>query len=383
MGPDGLYQWRADLGSGWRNSAVAYRCIVAIATNAATTPLEVINEDGEVLPDEVADLWNHQPNNYMSARVLREICWLRLETSGQSFVFMDRGESGQGPVSSLHVLDSGWTVQPIVDNTNPEVWDELVGYRIYGANGAAGVLLPEEMLWLRYPDPDDIWACLPPLRAARFAVDLDDYARRYQTATMRRGGTPGGVVYLGDVDPETHAQVAADLRARHEQPENAGRHLVLSGPVQAKYERITLSAEEVGYLDTRVQSADEVMLAFGIPQDYLAGGATYENRAAARTTLWSDTIVPKLQVVASEIDLQSQPGSDRTAHFSTEEVTALQENEDARVSRVVSLVREGIITIDEARAVLGYDPLPLGAGNRHVVPLPSNGYIPEGVFNAG
>src|SRR3954466_8079960 len=144
MGPDGLYQWRADLGSGWRNSAVAYRCIVAIATNAATTPLEVINEDGEVLPDEVADLWNHQPNNYMSARVLREICWLRLETSGQSFVFMDRGESGQGPVSSLHVLDSGGTVQPIVDNTNPEVWDELVGYRIYGANGAAGVLLPEE-----------------------------------------------------------------------------------------------------------------------------------------------------------------------------------------------------------------------------------------------
>jgi HK97 family phage portal protein len=368
MGPDGLYQWRADLGSGWRNSAVAYRCIVAIATNAATTPLEVLNDDGAPLPDELTDLWNHAPNDYMSARVLREICWLRLETGGQAFVYMDRGESGLGPVQSIHVLDSGWSVEPVVDNTRTDRFDELVGYRIYGSTGRIGYLLPQEMLWLRYPDPDDIWSCLPPLYAARFAIDLDDYARRFQSATLQRGGTPGGVVYLGDVDPDTHAQITSELRTRHEQPENAGRHLILSGPVAAKYERITLTAEEVGYLDTRVRSADEVMLAFGVPHDYLVGGTTYENRAAARTTLWSDTIVPKLQVVASEIDLQTQPEPGRTAHFNVDDVTALQEDGDAKVSRVVSLVNADVVTIDEARAELGRDPLPEGNGALTLTP---------------
>jgi len=362
MGPDGLYQWRADLGSGWRNSAVAYRCIIAIATNAATTPLEVLNQDGEAIPDEVAFLWNHAPNDYMSARVLREICWLRLEVSGQSFVFMDRGETGQGPVQSLHVLDSGWSVQPIIDDTGPGGIGVLTGYRLNSSSGKTGVLLPEEMLWLRYPDPDDVWGCLAPLRAATFAIDLDDYTRRYQTSVMRRNGTPAGVVYLGDVDEDTHKQVSSELRARHESPETAGRHLVLSGPVQAKYERITLTPAEVGYLDTRVRSAEEIMLAFGIPRDYLMGGTTYENRDAARATLWSDTILPKLQTVASEIDLQTQPDPHFTAHFDVSEVEALQENMDSRVSRTVSLVECDVLTIDEARADLGRDPLPDGSG---------------------
>ena len=363
MGLDGLYQWYGQYGTGWRNSAVAYRCIVAIATNAATCPLHVLDqESGEAIPDRVADLWNHAPNDYMAARVLREITWLRLETQGQAFVFMDRGATGQGEVDSLHVLDSSWGVQPIVDNTREDGLSVLIGFRLNSINGRSGVVLPEEMLWLRYPDPDDIWSCLSPLDAARHALELDDYARRYQTSSLARGGAPGGVVYLGDVDEETHAKIKADLRSRHERPEDAGRHLVLSGPNAAKYERITLTAEEVAYLDTRLRSAEEVMLAYGVPRDYLMGGTTYENRDAARTTLWSDTIVPKLQVVASEIDLTTQPDPRFMAEFDVSEIEALQESNDAQVSRLNELVDRDLLTLDEAREEIGQEPLPDGIG---------------------
>jgi len=376
MGPDGLYQWLAEGATGWRNSAVAYRCIVAIATNAATCPLEILNDQGEAIPDEVADLWNHAPNTYMSARVLREISWLRLETAGQTFIFMDRGESGTGPVQSLHVLDSSWAIEPLIDNVGPENINVLVGYRVYGSTGKSGYLLPDEMLWLRYPDPDDVWACLPPLRAAQFALDLDDYARRYQSATLQRGGTPGGVVYLGDVDENTHKQVKADLQARHESPENAGRLLILSGPIPARYDRISFTSEEVSYLETRVKSAEEVMLAFGVPRDYLMGGTTYENRDAARSTLWSDTIVPKLQTVASEIDLQTVPDVRQTAQFNVDDVEALQESADQRVTRTVSLVTADVLTIDEARAEIGQDPLPGGLGQLTLTPYRSRAQTP-------
>jgi HK97 family phage portal protein len=363
MGPDGLYQWLAEGDpADWRHSAVAYRCIVAIASNAATCPLEILNDNEEPVEDEIVRLWNHAPNGYMSARVLREIAWLRLETKGQCFIYMDRGNTGIGPVSGLHILDSSWGVEPVVDDTGPEGLEVLVGYRIHGNSGKSGYLLPDEMLWLRYPDPDDIWGCLPPLKAANFALELDDYARRFQTATMARGGTPAGVVFLGDVDEETHRQVRADLAARHERPEDAGRHLVLSGPVQSKYDRISLTAEEVSYLDTRIKTAEEVMIAFGIPRDYLMGGVTYENRQASRATLWSDTILPKLQTVASEIDLQAVPDPTQTAQFDTSDVEALQESEDQRVTRTVSLVNADIITIDEARAEIDLEPLPNGVG---------------------
>jgi phage portal protein BeeE len=141
----------------------------------------------------------------------------------------------------------------------------------------------------------------------------------------------------------------------------------------------------VSYLDTRIRSAEEVMLAFGVPRDYLMGGTTYENRDAARTTLWSDTIVPKLQVVASEIDLATQPDPKHTAQFNTEEVEALQESEDQKVTRAVSLVNADILTIDEGRAAIGHDPLPGGAGTLTLTPyrqraqtppVRNNGHLP-------
>ena len=358
MGIDGLYQWYGQYGADWRASAVAYRCIVSIAANAATCPMEMIDEDtGEAIPDRVCDLWNHRPNDYMSARMLREIAWLRLEVHGQAFVLLDRGETGQGEVAALHLLDSAWGVVPIIDNTQADRGDELIGYTVSAAGGRSGVVLPEEMLWLRYPDPDYIWTCLAPLHAATFALELDDYARRYQTSSLARGGAPGGVVYLGDVDEETHKSIRAQLAARHERPEDAGRHLVLSGPTPARYERITLTAAEVSYLDTRVRSADEVMLAFGVPRDYLMGGTTYENRDAARTTLWSDTIVPKLQTVASEIDLVTQPDARYTMRFNVDDVEALQESNDSRVGRLVLLVQNDLVTINEARAEMGEEPM--------------------------
>jgi hypothetical protein len=114
------------------------------------------------------------------------------------------------------------------------------------------------------------------------------------------------------------------------------------------------------------------------------GGVTYENRAASRATLWSDTILPKLQIVASEIDLQVVPDPRRTAQFNTNEIEALQESADQRVTRTVLLVDADVLTIDEARSEVGRDPLPGGAGaltqtpyrQRAQVPAVRNGHIP-------
>ena len=360
MTPAGLIQWRASGTAGWRNSAVAYRCIIAIASNAASVPLAVLDPDGHELDRPITYLWNHAPNPHMSSRVQAEITWLRLETYGECFTFIDRGESGTATPQGIYPLIS-WSVTPIIERTGPSGTEQLAGFRASGPGGTV-TLLPEEVMWLRYPDPEDMWGCLSPLQAARGALGLDEDAAQYQASTLRRGGTPGGVIYLGEVDTDTHKQVAADLAARHESPDNAGRHLVLSGPVAARYERISLTAQEVSYLDTRAMSADAIMLAFGVPHDYLAGGTTYENRDAARRTLWSDTIVPKLDVVGSEIDLVMLPDPRESAVFDTSEVSALAEDETAEVARTTDLVRTDVLTIDEARARLGLDPLAGGLG---------------------
>lgn len=339
----------------WSSSAVAYRSITAIASNAASLDLQVIRPDDSVVENHwLTRLWA-SPNPLMSGRVLGEYVWQRMETRGETFLYLDRGESGTAEPRGMWPIFGDVSV--VVDKN---LAGEIVAF-IIDVGGRRVPLLPSEVLWLRYPDAESEWGSLSPLRAAAHAIGLDAYARAWQLGELKNGARPTAVVYLGDLDETQHEEVVAAYRSRIEGAHNAGRTLFVSSAVSAKVERLSLTPEELGWLDTRRNSWEEVLLAFGVSKDYLLGGATHENRDAARQTLWTDTIIPKLEVVAGELARQLLPPGERT-RFDTDDVDALRENEDSRAKRTNEATDRDVMTLDEARADYGLDPLPNGIG---------------------
>ncbi|MFF9124367.1 phage portal protein [Streptomyces sp. NPDC014889] len=363
---------------GYANSAVAYRCVAAIADNGSSVPLEVARPDGSFIEGHpIAQLFNKRPNAFMSARALKSLVLQQAELAGQAFVWLDRGETGLGPISEIHLVFD--QVDVIVDKPlaqRPTTAD-LVGFIIRRADGVQVPVLPEEMLWLRYPHPFDPLGCLAPWKAARHAVDMDAFAREWQRSSYANGARPTGVVYLGDMNETEFNAVKAAWRSSMQGPENAGKNLLVrstpggggqAGGKGIGYERLTFTPEEMSYLESRMANSAEVMMAFGVPHDYLAAGTTYENRAAAKATLWSDTIKPKLEMIGSEIDLRLLPSDAEDAVFDLSGVEALQESQDSKASRARASAYADIVTIDEARAVLGLDPLPGGLGAHTLTP---------------
>ncbi|MFC9465197.1 phage portal protein [Streptomyces coelicoflavus] len=363
---------------GFANSAVAYRCVDAIASNGSSVPLVVQRPDGNVIDGhEVAIRFNKRPNENTSARAFKYLMLMQAELAGQSFVHLDRGETGLGPVAGMDLVYD--QVDVVVDKPlkdRPSLAN-LVGFVIRRADGVQIPVLPEEMLWLRYPHPFDPLGCLAPWKAARHAVDMDAYAREWQRSSYANGGRPTGVVYLGDMNETEFAQVKASWRSSMQGPENAGKTLLVrsspgaggqAGGKGIGYERLTFTPEEMSYLESRMANGAEVMLAFGVPHDYLSAGTTYENRAAAKATLWSDTIKPKLEMIASEIDLRLLPSDAEEAAFDLSGVEALQEAQDSVANRARASMYADITTVDEARATLGLDPLPGGIGQNTLTP---------------
>ncbi|MFI1734035.1 phage portal protein [Streptomyces acidicola] len=358
---------------GYANSAVAYRCVAAIADNGSSVPLEVARPDGSFIDGhEISRLFNKRPNGFMSARAFKSLMLQQGELAGQSFVWLDRGETGLGRIAEAHLVFD--QVDVVVDRPlaqRPTTAD-IVGFMIRRADGVQVPVLPEEMLWLRYPHPFDPLGCLAPWKAARHAVDMDAFAREWQRQSYANGARPTGVVYLGDMDEREFDAVKAAWRSSMQGPENAGKNLLVrstpgggqNGQKGIGYERLGFTPEEMDYLESRMANAAEVMLAFGIPHDYLAAGTTYENRAASKQTLWSDTIVPKLAMIASEIDLRLLPSDSEDATFDLSGVDALRESRDAVVTRVTALVESDILTLDEARAEVDREELPGGIGGQ-------------------
>lgn len=339
----------------WSASAIAYRSITTVAANAGSLDLDVHREDGERIEGHwLTRLWS-APNPLLSGRVFGEYVWQRLETRGEAFVYLDRGETGTAEPNSMWPIFGDVTV--VVDKN---LAGEVVGY-VVNVGGRLVPLLASEVLWLRYPDAESEWGCLSPLSAAAHAIGLDAYARAWQQGELRNGARPTAVVYLGDLEEDQHNEVVDSYRSRIEGAHNAGRTLFVSSAVQAKVERLSLTPEELGWLDTRRNAWEEIMVAFGMPKDYLLGGATHENRAAARVTLWTDTIIPKLETVAGEAARQLLNPGER-ARFNTDQVDALRENEDSKAKRTNEAVVVDVMTLDEARAQYGLDVLPNGAG---------------------
>ncbi|MGW2379297.1 phage portal protein [Streptomyces sp. NPDC001658] len=363
---------------GFSNSAVAYRCVDAIASNASSVPLEVARPDGSFIEGHpVAHLFNKKPNTFMSARALKYLAFMQAELAGQAFVWQDRGETGLGDPTEIHLVFDQVDVvvdKPLRERPTPA---NIVGFMIRRADGTQVPVLPEEMIWLRYPHPFDPLGCLAPWKAARHAVDMDAYAREWQRQSYKNGARPTGVVYLGDMGEQEFTQVRASWRSSMQGPENAGKTLLVrstpsgggqNGAKGIGFERLTFTPQEMEYLDSRVANADEVMLAFGVPRDYLLGGTTYENRTAAKATLWSDTIRPKLEMVSSEIDLRMLPSDSEEALFDLSGVDALQDSQDSVANRARASMYADITLVDEARAALGLDPLPNGLGQHTLTP---------------
>ncbi|MFE0079185.1 phage portal protein [[Kitasatospora] papulosa] len=352
---------------GYANSAVAYRCVAAIADNGSSVPLVVRRPDGSIIEDhEVSHLFNKRPNSLMSARVFKSLLLQQAELAGQAFVWLDRGETGQGPVQEMHIVFD--QVDVIVDKPVAQrpTMANVIGFMIRRADGQQVPVLPEEMLWLRYPHPFDPLGCLAPWKAARHAVDMDAYAREWQRSSYKNGASPSGVVYLGQMDETAFATAKASWRSSMQGPENAGKNLLVASPpgggTPVSYARVGLTAEEMDYLESRMANAAEVMMAFGMPHDYLAPGTTFENRAAAKATLWSDTIKAKLELIGSETDRVLLPSDAEEAEFDLSGVEALQEAQDSKANRIRALTYADIPLIDEARAEVGLDPLPNGMG---------------------
>lgn len=348
--------YRDLVSGGYSKNELVYACINEIASSAPEAPLRVYDtENDDVRDDHPLRQLIARPNPFLSEFELWELTIIHLYLAGNAF--WEKVRSSAGRVVEL------WPLRPDRVRIVPHARDWIAGYQ-YRIDGRTFELGRDDVIHFRFPDPLNDFLGMPPLRAALRAVATDNEMTDFAKVMLQNGALPGVVITTQEaIDEATVERLSARWKQKF-----GGRRRGEPAFLQQGMEvhTVGLDMQQLAFPDLRMISETRICAALGVPPILVGAQAglarsTFANYGEARRSFWEETIAPLLRRFADKINTQllpEWPGSERLeARFDTGDVSALQELHRQTWERADAAVRSGWITVNEARAQVGFHPV--------------------------
>lgn len=318
--------------------STAYACIRAIASTMAYLPKGIYTqtEDGKQLnaAHPVHELISSAPNSYETAYQF----WARMYTSalcyGRGVALIERDQFTGYP-KSMHVvhpkhmrtLDMDGAMLVEIDGKTYAWEDVLI---VSELQGRSPIDLHRDNLNL--------------------AKDVEAYGSEFF-----EGGHLLGV--LSADGPLTNDQLR-DLQRAWNSTEKRGTKILPQG---MRYQPISLPPEQTSFLSTRRYQDETICTIFGVPPN-VVGVSTKETKANSEEqgrNFVRMTLLPRAVQLEQEIARKLLPAIERTELVCSVDLRELQRGDTAARSQYLStLLRDGVISRNEARRAEGFNQRP-------------------------
>jgi HK97 family phage portal protein len=360
------YHYAADVSDGLDSSSVM-ACVQWIMR--AFPEAQLVVEERQ--RDEVTQLHEHplavlvrQPNPFYSGAQLwmatvANWCW-----GGEAYwrVISDRG----GRPAELWWVPP-WSIEP----KWPADGSVYISHYTYQPEmGTSISLAPEEVVHFRHGmDPRNPRHGLPPLRSVIKEIWADDEASIWVASLLRNMAVPGLIISpKGDVSvsPDDLEAVKVYLKQAFT-GDGRGEPLALQAPIDVQ--KLSLSPHEMDMSMVRDTTEERVSACLGIPSAVIGFGtglATTKVGATMREMVqlaWNNGLIPPQRIMAAELGRTLLPLFETSPeHYQVawdySKVQALQEDVNAKATRIVGLVTGGIMKVSEGRTEMGLEATP-------------------------
>lgn len=293
-------------------------------------------EGGEVLENHplLSVLENPLPEAQITRHEFLEAVVTYLELEGTAYAEMIYADQAKQNLRGL------W---PYIDPRN--VWvipgeEQLVRGYIYRRGTSTIVFSADEIISFKYFHPENPYYGLAPTEVLRQALIADLRAIDWNRMFFDNDATPGGVLTTEqDLTKDQARAMRAMWEERYRGSRKAHRTAVLGKGL--KYQPISPSHRDMGFLELRGWTREEVLAVYGVPP-IVVGLYKDVNRAAAATMrrlFYENTIIPRLGKIESILNYALVPaGENIRLVFDVSAIEALQEDvsEKAKVGRLLT-----------------------------------------------
>lgn len=365
---DSSHDFSSELAHADRNVVVG-ACLRWVFDNLPEPELQVVEPDGKggLVPVE-----NHKllalmakPNDDYDGETLIAAVAMSYLLSGNAWIYKARGDNGRGVVRALQWLPH-WSVQPWLDKDG-----RLLGWKCSIPGRQEQTIPKDDVIHIRSGiDPDQPHLGFNRLRAAAPAIGSDNIGDQYEYAILKNMGVPGVFISPKSENQSFTGEQITRLKELWRQATTGDqRGSPVGSTIPAEFKAVGFSPEQMALDKLRVQPMTRICSAFGIhpaalglvvaggPSDFDNGG----QHEAAREASYHDCIIPMQKRIARALtvsllpEFDSRPG--RMVHWCYDDVSVMQENTDAIHDRARSNYEAGLISLNEARADLGLEPV--------------------------
>lgn len=319
----------------------------------------------EVVPHDMTKLL-HRPNPFWSGELMWMATIVSLVATGNSMWIKVRDNTAR-------IVELWWVPPGLMEPKWPNDGDTFISHYEYKPAGETIKIDVDDVIHFRYGiDPANIRMGLSPLASLLREVFSDQEAANFAASLLKNMGVPGLVVapdgdaIVGDDD------LVATKKALIEQTTGRNRGMPFVAGAPTKVHQFGFSPQQMDLRTLRRLPEERVTAVLGVPAIVAGLGAgldrsTFANMAEAREMAYETTMIPLQRIIAADLsnqmmdDFEPDPDNWRV-RFDTSEVRVLQEDENAKVERLLSELRSGAITLDEYRRETGRD-----AGPEHEV----------------
>ena len=271
--------------------------------------------------------------------------------SGNSFIQFGRNASGQ--LIALYLLQP-LRVTPKEIGANAGNQPVVEMWRVVDVKGNPYPVAPGDMLHSKLFNPLNPILGMAPLEAAMLRVDAQNEGATLMKRLLERGYTPGWIEAAKDSIWED-TQVA-QLKARMKGSKMAGEELFLEN---ATYHPIGFTPIESNVTQSSTLSKRDIASVFHVPPQLIGDTAsqTYSNYIQARQALYMEAVVPLLSQFRDDWNQTIGRELESPLQFDKDSFDAIAAARSEATERVHKLWTAGVITQNEARRDLEYDPV--------------------------
>jgi HK97 family phage portal protein len=358
-------QWSIDdnyekqINEGYLGNPYVYACINYIAKCTAGVSWQVktgVGTDNESALDThpLLELLK-RPNPYRGrTRFMQEMISFLL-TGGDCYIHRVGPLDITKPPKELYCLRPD-KIKPISDGT-------ILGVKYYERQKSDGVkeqIKPELILHLDFWSPLMEMTGPSPMRAGAHSIDQNNQGREWNVAALQNGARLSGLLSTDQqLDKASQERLEELVRTKFAGSKKAGQIMLAAGGL--KWQDMGATPKDMDWLEGMKLSARETAIVYAVPPELVGDSSnkTYSNYQEARQAFYQETILPILDYLRDEFNNWLVPlyGDGVYIDYNSEDIEALQEDRDKVHARARDDFKARIITRNEARNLIGFEPL--------------------------